>query len=222
MSKKIAKLFNTDLKVNSVDARTLWKNLGHTEEGYPFRKWIEQRLDDTMAESNVDFIDSPILGSRGIKKNCVIRIDYILTLNLAKEIAMLERNDVGKKVRKYFIQCESELLSKTVKRVKGDDVSELNRLMLDLGIQSRTKLEGKTDHKGYCIQTARIVNILCFGEHREGIRQDLNAETQARLNKILGDVARLSVRGITNPTQVYNELEPKYGLTKHISRCSIA
>jgi len=39
-----------------VDARTLWKNLGHTEEGYPFRKWIEQRLDDTMAESNVDFI----------------------------------------------------------------------------------------------------------------------------------------------------------------------
>ena len=122
-----------------------------------------------------------------------------------------------------FQEMRSELSKpKTVKRVKGDDLSELNRLMLDLGIQSRTKLEGKTDHKGYCIQTARIVNILCFGEHREGIRQDLNVETQARLNKILGDVARLSARGITNPTQVYNELEPKYGLTKHISRCSIA
>ena len=47
--------FSNDLKVNSVNARELWTALGYTEEDYPFRKWVTQRFDDTMAEENVDF-----------------------------------------------------------------------------------------------------------------------------------------------------------------------
>lgn len=35
--------------------------------------------------------------------------DYLLTINTAKEIAMLERNEQGRAVRRYFIQCEEEL-----------------------------------------------------------------------------------------------------------------
>jgi phage anti-repressor protein len=92
--------FDSVLKVNSVDARELHKVL---EVGRGFSEWIKSRIDDTMAESNVDFIKSPVLGSRGIKKNCVIRIDYKITLNLAKKIAVLERNEAGKKFRNYFI-----------------------------------------------------------------------------------------------------------------------
>lgn len=35
--------------------------------------------------------------------------DYILKLDMAKEIAMLQRNEKGKIIRKYFIECERQL-----------------------------------------------------------------------------------------------------------------
>ena len=35
------------------------------------------------------------------------RVDYLLTLDTANEMAMLERNEMGKMVRRYFIEAET-------------------------------------------------------------------------------------------------------------------
>lgn len=35
-------------------------------------------------------------------------MDYHLTLDMAKELAMLERNEIGRSIRRYFIQKEKE------------------------------------------------------------------------------------------------------------------
>ncbi len=42
-------------------------------------------------------------GNRGATK------DYFLTLDMAKELAMVERNEKGKQARRYFIDCEKQL-----------------------------------------------------------------------------------------------------------------
>lgn len=36
-------------------------------------------------------------------------IDYHLTLDMAKELAMVEKNDKGQQARRYFIYCEKQL-----------------------------------------------------------------------------------------------------------------
>jgi Rha family phage regulatory protein len=114
---------------------------------------------------------------------------------------------------KAFQEMRSELSKpKIVQRLKGDDSSELNRLMLDIGVSKRTELEGKTDHKGYCINMAKTVNLLCFGVHEPNVRQHMTQSFQVRLNSILADVSRLALRGITNPKIVYETLSPKYTL----------
>ena len=38
------------------------------------------------------------------------KTDYVLTLECAKEIAMLQRSEKGKQARQYFIECEKKLL----------------------------------------------------------------------------------------------------------------
>jgi phage anti-repressor protein len=208
--------FNNSLKVNCVLSRKLWTALGYTEKDYRFRKWVAQRLDDTMAEENVDF--KPALLSAGENKGKLSnKIDYIITVDLAKEFCMLERTSIGKQIRKYFIQCESELLSKPkiVQRVKGDEASKFHKLVLEVAIDKRQTLEGKTDHRGYCINIAKTVNLLCFGIHEPDIRQHMTRSFELRLNEINADVARLAIKGITKPKDVYAALAPKY--TKQIA-----
>lgn len=38
----------------------------------------------------------------------VHKIEYVITLNMAKELAMVENNERGKEARKYFIECEEQ------------------------------------------------------------------------------------------------------------------
>jgi anti-repressor protein len=38
--------------------------------------------------------------------------DYVLTIDTAKQIAMMENNDKGKEIRRYFLDCENIALQK--------------------------------------------------------------------------------------------------------------
>lgn len=87
----------------------------------PFRKWIE-RMFDYGFEENEDFVRADknvrqVSGSKNLK-------EYALTLDCAKEISMIQRNDKGKQARKYFIEVEKSALN----QVSVTDPLELLRL----------------------------------------------------------------------------------------------
>lgn len=88
--------------VHSVDARELYKGL---QVGKDFSNWIKDRISNYGFEEGKDY--SPILanntGSRGQPRK-----EYKLSMDMAKELCMLERNETGSKFRKYFIECEKE------------------------------------------------------------------------------------------------------------------
>ena len=92
-------------EINSVNARELHAVL---ESKYQFADWIKSRLEETDAVENIDYIivseKTETMTEHG--KKASIRNEYILSTDIAKEIAMLERNEVGKKVRRYFIEFE--------------------------------------------------------------------------------------------------------------------
>lgn len=85
--------------VNSVDARKLHQFLEVTTR---FNDWIDRRLTEYDFVINSDYSKlSTQLPSGGFYRN-----DYFLTIDMAKELSMVEKNDKGKQARRYFIKCE--------------------------------------------------------------------------------------------------------------------
>ena len=90
-------------EVNSVNARDLWSAL---EVETPFDKWINRRISEIGAIENEEFstfLSKTPNGGRPLK-------EYIVNIDLAKEISMLERTDKGREIRRYFIEVEKEYM----------------------------------------------------------------------------------------------------------------
>lgn len=76
------------------------------EIGTRFDKWI-QRMIDYGFEENVDYVLVAQKRPTNNPKNPYTEVtEYILTLEMAKHIAMVQRTEIGMRVRNYFIECE--------------------------------------------------------------------------------------------------------------------
>lgn len=89
-----------------VSGRELHKVL---EIGTQFTKWIQRMIDYGFTKD----VDYTLVIQKRLTNNpknpYTEETDYILTLEMAKHIAMLQRSEIGMTVRKYFIECEKKL-----------------------------------------------------------------------------------------------------------------
>lgn len=69
-----------------------------------YKDWSERRLTDIDALENEDY--EVLLKKERNSKGGRPTKDHIIKIDAAKEMAMLERNEKGKEVRRYFIRIE--------------------------------------------------------------------------------------------------------------------
>ena len=86
-----------------VNARELHERLQISTR---FDIWIQRRISEYNFVENLDFIERSTLNNRGFFKTETK--DYHLTLDMAKELCMLERSELGRQARRYFIEQEKE------------------------------------------------------------------------------------------------------------------
>ena len=86
-------------EVNAVNARDLHRELGVKRD---FSNWIKDRLEGFT--EGQDFTVAKI--GDGKNRGRFQPTEYIISLDVAKHIAMLERNEQGRKIRQYFIEVE--------------------------------------------------------------------------------------------------------------------
>ena len=86
-----------------VNARELHGFLGSKQQ---FADWIKNRIEKYDFEESIDFVvfHKDMKNSKGGRTS----IEYAITVTMAKELAMVENNQKGKEVRKYFIECERQ------------------------------------------------------------------------------------------------------------------
>lgn len=88
----------------TVLARDLHEFLGLTER---FSTWFERMLQyGFIKDTDFTSVKTFTVVNNGAKKELN---DYQLTLEMAKEISMIQRNEKGKQARRYFIECEKAL-----------------------------------------------------------------------------------------------------------------
>ena len=84
-------------QVQLCNARSLHAFL---ESKQQYSHWIKDRIADYGFQQNEDYL---IVTER---TNGRPRKEYHITLDMGKELGMVERNERGRQIRKYFIECE--------------------------------------------------------------------------------------------------------------------
>ena len=101
----------------------------------PFRIWFPRMCEYGFSE-NIDY--TPYIFVH--PKNNQETIDYILKLDMAKEISMIQRNEKGKQIRKYFIEVEKEFNS-------PDKIMARGLLIADKTIKEQKTLISNLEYK---------------------------------------------------------------------------
>lgn len=159
----------------------------------PYKDWSTRRLNDIDAVENEDFEAAQICAPSGQTKK-----DHIIKLDTAKEMAMLERNEKGKQVRRYFIQVEKKYKSASL---ATQELSPQLQVMINLEIEQKRQAE-KLEHVEERIESIREVVAIDTTSWREdtgrilrkiGMEcgdsksyQDVRAESYQLLEKRMG------------------------------------
>lgn len=160
-----------------------------------FNDWIRNRLNDCEAKEQEDY--------EAFTKNLVNggqSKEYLIKLDTAKEMAMLERNEKGKQVRRYFIAIEKKY------KESGSDLSGLStELRAVIVVDKRvTKIENRIDRLEYDIPLyGAEADELCNHVKRKGVEMMGGKESNAyRDTKVRAAVY----------TDIYNQIKREFGL----------
>ena len=126
----------------AVSGRELHRGL---KIGTRYNDWLERMLKYGF-EENIDYIANTQkrVTAQG---NQTTYVDHIMTLDMAKEISMIQRSEIGRKIRGYFIKVERQHteLAQTYGITTKDDMNELIEQLV-------------SDKLDYLISTGQVSN----------------------------------------------------------------
>ena len=108
----------------TVNARELWQKL---EINSKFADWFKNRVNKYEFIENIDFISVSKILENGGKS-----IEYFISIDMAKELCMVENNLQGKKIRKYFLECEKKLKEVSVPKIDSNFLLRISQQMAEL------------------------------------------------------------------------------------------
>lgn len=131
----------------TVNARELHEFLENRDK---FATWIVDRINQFGFLENQDFVTFSENSEKGRPRK-----EYALSLDMAKELCMVERNEKGKQARQYFIECERVAKQKLTDQPALPSYSEALRQLadqIDHNKELQEKIEQDKPKVEYCDQ----------------------------------------------------------------------
>lgn len=108
-----------------------------------YKDWF-RRMVEYGVEEEIDFIRvAQKRATNNLKNPVTTVIDHAISIDMAKEISMIQRTEKGKIARQYFINCEKKL--KAVKKLSPMELMELQFKVLKEHKEKITQVENKVD-----------------------------------------------------------------------------
>lgn len=194
----LVNVWQTEKGNQAVSARELYQFL---ESKQKFADWIKNRIEKYGFEENKDYYKLyydvygnllnfrfPNFRTPDNQEIKVDKIDYVITINMAKELAMIENNEKGKQARKYFIECEEKFKAATLNNINSlDKQIQLEKIRSDKWVSFAKVIENAPD------SSTKIVLYSIFIKEETG-HNDLKIE-----------------RPSFTSTEVCNMLKERYG-----------
>ncbi|MEQ5223675.1 antA/AntB antirepressor family protein [Providencia alcalifaciens] len=215
--------------VNVVSAKALHEAL---DVGRLFAAWFMGRVEEYTFTQGSDYLsdnDSNFTCSLNdqyypkrekINKRGRPEKDYLLTLGMAKELAMVERTEQGRLIRQYFIKCEEALhqVAPTITKQLRDDLKSRLKVAnyfkpMCSALEAARLEQGKATLPRHYTNESNMLNRIVLG--------GLTAKQWAKQNGIIGNprdamsstqLEHLSYLEQTNTTLI--ELGMEYGARK--------
>lgn len=122
----------------TVSARELHEKLEVTER---FNSWFERMLKYGF-EEGVDFTSANFFTvvNNGAQRDIG---DFAITIEMAKEICMIQRSDKGRQFRQYFIECERRLIESNKRSMPQTYIEAVESLLNELKKNQALEEQGK-------------------------------------------------------------------------------
>ena len=178
--------------------------------GRDYSTWIRARIKQAGFIENQDFVivenlSSPELASANNEQLSPMArpqklIDYIVSLDMAKHLCLMEKNEIGRAVRQHFIDAEAQLkqvaptvykntLAKTQARLAAIDH---NREMTD-AIKAMLQRTGTTPKTYHYSQEQEMLDSLVLG---------MNVRQWRKQRGIIGNVRNQFTTGQLNTLKI--------------------
>ncbi|HED7950214.1 TPA: antA/AntB antirepressor family protein [Campylobacter coli] len=116
-------------EINSANAREIFQFLNSEQE---YSNWIKNRISHYNFIENQDYIIELVYTKGRPRK------EYYVTLDMAKELCMVENNEKGRQARRYFIECE--------KRLKNLEQEKMQKLAFHQSLGYKSQLKQQKEH----------------------------------------------------------------------------
>ncbi len=181
----IVPIYENESKEKLINARELHKKLQNKRK---FTDWIKQRIEQYKFVKNEDFVTFHKFVKRENNNLGNHSTEFYVSIDMAKELCMVENNEIGRKIRKYFIEAE-----KRYKEIINNpkNIFDFMRLALNqIELNSKnienlqldvTEIKSKIDVK--------IKNNYC---HSSDIAEQLNLYSENKIphSNLIGAIAR--------------------------------
>ena len=192
----------------------------------PYRIWFPRMLEYGFTEGK-DFnpYKNVRVGEEGNREVARELTDHLLTIDMAKEICMIQRTEVGKQARQYFIQVEKDYNSpeKIMARALRIAEKELSTLKLENKVQAQqiAELQPKATYYDLILQCPSLLSVTeiakDYGLSAKGLNKILHEQgVQFNQSGVWFLYSKYQDKGYTSTkTQNYNRPDGTQGSRVH-------
>lgn len=189
-----------------VSAKELYLGLGLNEKNWS--RWYPTNIQDNdFFNENIDWmtVRPDVEGIRHDDENLKggrPTIDFAISIEFAKHIAMMAKTEKSHEYRNYFLKCEKALASqkkpKCIEDVLIESLNEMKTLRYKVNEANANTLKVGTEVKGVKQEVQAIRNIITVNPH---------AAWRKECNRILNSIGKINGNYKKPKDEAYNELK---------------